>query len=532
MSRAPRVADSGDSVDFQSLRRQISESGSHPLDVSHVAAMLELSGITDRRAVSLGYDDVFDLAQALYESLSTDMRWETVLADDGDPWYKRFFQTIRLYLRGLSFAAPMILSSASVLALRFSLWSYVDFSTEIATAIALATFGSFLVTGGFTQAIARRGLFYITQEQWRLARISTARLLLMGVYAIVLTVLLVIIFVAIIPILPWPIVGYTFLYFLPMSFIWLGTGLLYMLDWEPVILVLISFGIGMVYYFFDIRKVPMMYAQAISMWIIAVISFLLAFVLFRRLERRNPKEMEQSHRMRWSQATRSLMPFFIYGVAYFALNFADRVMAWSRPEEFHPYFIWFRGDYELGLDWALWCLFVPMGIVEIYIVGMFRRIQRLGKHVNVANIPAFNRGFQLYHLRTMILVLVSGFASIPGLVWLAKWLFQLGLLYFDPMDNPITRFVFLVGSPSFSIIAAGLQGSLVLFSLNEPWVATRAAGSALLLNIIVGFLASRYVAYWWAVWGLAVGSLVFTGLITVQAMRVLGRLDFHLMRGA
>ena len=531
MSQLTRVIPASETADFNGLLRLITQSGSHPLDVSHVAAMLELNGFTDRRAATLGYDDVFDLAAALFHSISADNRREEVLDEEKDPWFKRLFRIFRLYLRGLSFAAPMILSSASVLALRYSLWSYIDFSTEIATAIALATFGSFLVTGGFTQAIARRGLFYITQDQYKLARLATFRLVMVGVAAIAVFIVGMGLFVAVVPILTWGIVGVTYLYFVPMAFIWLGTGLLYMLHWEPVILGLIAVGIFLVYVLFERFHVPMMVAQAVTMTVVAAGSFGLAVVLFRNLEHKNVSETEQKIRMRWSQTSRSLMPFFVYGVAYFALNFADRLMAWSRPEEFHPYFIWFRGDYELGLDWALWSLFVPMGLVEIYVVSLFDRLKKRGKHTNVANLPKFNRGFQVFHLRTIVFVLLGGLAGIPAILWLVKFLFGHGWLVFNPMLNQVTNFTFFVAAPSFSILATGLQGALVLFSFNEPWMATRAAGWALLANVLVGFLASRYVAYWWAVLGLAVGAIVFATLTTRQALHVLGRLDYYMMRG-
>ncbi|MBW9234278.1 hypothetical protein JQK62_18805, partial [Leptospira santarosai] len=57
----------------------------------------------------------------------------------------------------------------------------------------------------------------------------------------------------------------------------------------------------------------------------------------------------------------------LYGFLYFSFLFVDRVNAWSKNEEFMPYVIWFRGQYELGLDFALLTIIIPMGVCEVVV---------------------------------------------------------------------------------------------------------------------------------------------------------------------
>jgi hypothetical protein len=529
MKQVQRTSDAA--TTFESLVRLITSSEAHPLDVAHVAAMLELNGWTDGRALNLGYEDVFELAEALWAAAASDSRQARALPRDEPAWYIRVVHVIRLYIRGLSFAAPMLLSSASVLALKYSLWSYVKFDTEIATAIALGTFASFLVAGGFTQSIARRGLFYISQEQYGLARWSSFRLVLAGFGATLVVALAMVLFVLFIPVFPWRIVSVAVLYFVPLTLIWLGIGLLYMLNQEPAILALIALGIAVVYVLFEILNVPMMTAQVVGMSLVVIGSFGLDAYLLFYLEMRNAREFGQGIVMRWSQVGYSLAPFFVYGIVYFALTFVDRVMAWSRPQEFHPYFLWFLGDYELGVDWALWTLILPMGIVEIYIDGLFQRLKRRSEWYTVDRIAEFNEHFRREHLRTTFVVAVAGLVGIFMVLGIIIWLKNIGFIPFSPLDEPHTRFVFFWAAPAFSVVTVGLQSVLVLFSLNEPWPAARACGIALLANVVVGFLASRFFYYWWAVLGLVVGAFLFAVLTTREALKVLSRLDYFLMRG-
>lgn len=513
------------------LVRLVTSDGVNPLDAAHVATILEYNGWTDQRAARYGYEDVFALAEVVYDQAGIRPPRVRALPEGKQAWYVRLLHVLRLYLRGLSFAAPMLVSSASVLALRYSLWSYVDFSTEIATAIALATFASFLVAGGFTQSIARRGLFYISQDQYGLARSSSLRLVLAGFGMLGLVAVGMVLFVLLIPILPWRMISTTLLYFVPLTSIWLGVCLLYMLNREPTILGLIAFGIGLVYFLYEVMGMPMMTAQVIGMFAVAAASFILAIFLMHFLERFNVSEFGQRVFTRQSQVGYSLAPFFIYGIAYFALTFVDRVMAWSRPQEFHPYFLWFLGDYELGIDWALWTLILPMGIVEVYIDGLFRRLKQRADRYTVDDIGAFRRPFRREHLRTSFTVLLAGLFGILLILWVMSLLVRHGLINSWPLADPRTRFVFFMAAPAFSIITVGLHNVLVLFSLNEPWAAARACGIAVLCDTAVGFLASRYLTYSWAVVGLVVGAVLFALLTSREALRVLERLDYFMVRG-
>lgn len=511
------------------VREELARQGSVPLDAHHIAALLEMNGWTDSRASRLGYPDLFALAAAI------DERWPRADAHDhlhrrlADAWLSRFVRAVAEYVHGLAFAVPMVLASLSVFTLRYSLWSYLGFSTEIATGIALGMFGSFVVTGGFVQMIARRGLMHAAQGHYILVRHTSLQLMVLAVLCAIGLGLVAALVVAIVPVLPWAIVRVALLYYIMLTLLWLGIGLLYMLQLHIVTLGLLAGGIGLVYYLHERLGMPLMSAQALGMAALAGGATCVAFAWLSWLNTHRGERLTASM-PRPSQLAQSLAPYFVYGVGFYTLLFADRLIAWSVPSLFHPYFIWFRGEYELGLNFALWTLVLPFGLVEPYLHGLFRRINAGQRELALDALRRFSERALRQHVQHSAGVLAVGLVSVFGIVALINAATQAGWLAINPLADPVSSFVFAIAAPTYAIVAVGLQNALVCFSLNAPWPVVRAVGWSVLVNFCVGFLLSRYIGYEWAVVGLAAGALVFVVMSTIAAVGVLRRVDLHLMQ--
>ena len=86
----------------------------------------------------------------------------------------------------------MAISIAAMLTLKFSLWSYQYLSLEQATSIAIGTILSFVLVGGFTQAIASSG-FSLIQGYYKLARKNTFIFIGIGfVFCVFFSILIVV----------------------------------------------------------------------------------------------------------------------------------------------------------------------------------------------------------------------------------------------------------------------------------------------------------------------------------------------------
>ncbi|MEI7932491.1 MAG: hypothetical protein WCI21_05485, partial [Alphaproteobacteria bacterium] len=167
---------------LQAAISAIQTAGITPLDPLHLTAQFEMDGWNDAAARDVGFEDLFELGRVLYPRLAAapiEAR-ERQAARHEAP----FIAAVKLglaFLRGAVFAMPMVVSAAASLILGLSLWSYAGFGLADATGIAIATIASFLATGGFTQAMARRGLFFLSMNEFRLARTTAQQITFFGV---------------------------------------------------------------------------------------------------------------------------------------------------------------------------------------------------------------------------------------------------------------------------------------------------------------------------------------------------------------
>jgi hypothetical protein len=508
------------------------QGGQIPHDHLHVTAILEMAGYNDRRAQQeFGYNDLFDMGEELFRQAQARVSVRKAEKMQWFAWHHWLWLGFIYFLRGLMFAMPMVVSVFAMLKVRYSLWSSVEFGSEQATGIALGTMGSFFVTGGFTQAMARRGLFYISQREYTLARRTSLRLMVVGMGVSILAGFGFGLLNLVIPFFPMRLISFAAPYYFFLCLLWLTITILYMLQQELLFTTITAAGIALVGYLFQYRHwVSIQRAQMIGLGSSTLVSLILAIWLFRRYERRADAGSGDNQFPRWSQVVRALVPYFVFGALYFFFLYLDRLLAWSAPSDFHPLPIWFDGPYELGLDWAILTLVAPLGLLELFINLFMKRLDHEVTVTPGVNWEHFNRRFQKLYVKQLVVLLVM--SAISGwLVWLVIGpLKAFGYLDVQVFDAPVTQFVFFIGAIAYVFLSIGLMNCLTLFSLNDPWPAVRSIGIAILVNLLVGFLLSREIASKYAVIGLLVGSIVFAAVGSIQVYRQLGRLDYILYR--
>lgn len=500
------------------------------LDHLHVTAILEKNGWTDRRASEeFGFDDLFAMADELFRQLQSRVLGPTLPGEDPYPWYRWLGMGSIYFLRGLLFAMPMIISVVAMLLLRYSLWSYIDFDTERATGIAIGTIASFLVTGGFGQAIARRGLFYISMNEFTLSRRTSLRFMATGMVVSIVLGATVLILNLLFPFFSWRLLTYAAPYYLFLCLLWLTITVLYMMQREVLFTAITAAGIATVWFFYGYRQIlPIDQAQMVGLGLSTAISLIVAIWLFRQAERRQDARPSDVALPRWSQVSLALMPFFLFGIVYFAFLFIDRVMAWSVPSDVHPYPIWFLGDYELGLDWAILTLITPMGILELLINLFSKRVEYWLPRTRGVHWDRLNNRFRTaYRWQMAILALISAISGLIIYILIVKYN-VFNIFNQQLVSSPVTKYVFALGTIAYVFVAIGLLNCLTLFSLNIPWPGVRAIAWSLLVNALVGFIASRLIGYPHAVLGLLLGSILFAFLTTFDVHQRLSQLDFVL----
>lgn len=516
---------------FNELVEQFLKRNIVPEDRLEVAAVLESMGWNDERASeTFGVENVFELATELWEQTNRKIVTTAFNGEIKTDVVKTTKQLVQSFLRGLIFALPMAISVASMLTLKFSLWSYENLSVELATCIAIGTILSFVVVGGYTQAIARRGFFYIYQGYYNMARRVTFSFIRYGYLTCLAVSFLLYLFNLIFNIFPTSMFGYIALYFFFLNSIWLSVTVMYILRKELTFTGLIILGIAGVYLLFEVFHTDIIFAQLIAILFVSIVGMGLVLYYFKAAEKREEKGIAPQM-PRLSINLYSVMPYFTYGFLYFLFLFVDRVMAWSANDDgYMPYVIWFRGEYELGLDFALLALMIPLGVCEVIVNKLMMDVEASYKRYWGFETDKMNAFFGKVYNRQLWIISATSLASAFIIYFFVKWL---DIYYSESMGKHLivsdkTEFVFVVSLIAYVILAAALMNAVFLFSLSQARQINRALVPALGINFIVGFLLSRWIDYSYAVFGVLAGCILFFLLSTAAVRLVLRKLDYHL----
>lgn len=515
---------------YEDLMDEVLQTSMNPIDKYEVAAIIESLGWNDSSASkNFGMESIFELAESLWQSIQQRMASAPYQSAKKKSAASFLDDVIRSFLRGMIFALPMAISVLAMLTLRFSLWSYQYLSTDLATAIALGTILSFMAVGGYTQSIARRGFFYIRQGFYNMSRRVTFYFVRMGFINFILLSIIFILFNIFFEQLTMRLMAVTILYFLFLSINWISVTVMYILQRELTFTGLIAAGIGMVFIMFKIFNLDIIISQIIALIFISISGFTLVIYFFKSAEKKKEKGIAPELPKR-SIMLYSVMPYFSYGFLYFTFLFCDRVLAWSTNEAYMPYFIWFRGAYELGLDFALLMLIIPMGFGEVVVNRFMRKLEEIQQNDSYGQFGSLNSNYMKLYSRSMIITTVS--SIISGIaIYLIVMAISSGSIVIPNISltlSETTYFVFVVALAAYGILSIGLANAMVLFSLSQPKMVTRPILIALLCNIAVGFLLSRWFHHSYAVFGLLVGSIVFLVLSCRSVLKVLSNLDYYM----
>ncbi|MFA6808778.1 MAG: hypothetical protein WCR27_07280 [Eubacteriales bacterium] len=517
--------------DLNQLANIVVKKSVNILDKYEIVAILESIGWNDNMARErFGYNDLFSLSEYIWQMINRDMIITPVIEKEKVSRFKYYFRLFRSFLRGMIFVLPMAISVLSMLTLRFSLWSYENFSLSMATSISIGTIMSFMVVGGFTQAIARRGFLYLGQNLVYMARKTVLYFVRIGfITAVVVTISFLIVNWTF-AIYPWQMGSIIILYFFFLTSIWLSVTIMYILQKELIFTGLITAGIAIVFVLFILIGINIVYSQLIALTIVTILGLIFSGYYFQRTGKETENGMAPALQ-RKSVMIYLIRPYFMYGFLYFTYLNLDRLIAWSTDNIYMPYFIWFRGEYELGLDFALLVLMLPMGLIEVVVNEIMLKLLIDQKKYSIKNIGDMNKSYLHYYKKRVFQV--SAFCAVNALAiyFLIRYLDLNNVIHLVVIGNRVTHFVLIIGIIAYSVLTLCLMNVLVLFSLAQPKIIMRSMLIATLVNACSGFVFSRWVEYSWAVLGLLLGAIVFFYFSYKGIRKVIKNLDYYIYSG-
>lgn len=519
------------SQDWQQLLAQVIDVNRDVQDALDVAAVVESFGWTDGRAEEdFGYPTLFELAEELYQDIRVAVRHDPLPPGAAVPPVLAFRQVLRDYGHGLTFTLPMLVAVAAMITLHISLSSYQFFSLPDATALGLATFLSFVTTGGFSQAMAN--VYYILLGLQETELIERTVLLLMrwGVLTSIGVALGLWLLDTVFPLMPPSLMAFMGLYLILMATLWMTFAGLYVLRREYLLAVITGLSSLLAYGLWT-RGVPVVWAQTFALGVASLTALIVSGKIFRRTIRKREGITSRVIRTRTSELAYATAPYFIYGILYFVFIYADRLVAWSTNTVFLPYNLWFRGQYELGMDWSLISLLMPLSAAEVLIGYLFRWMQRREHETLQTNMESFRTALLRTYWRAMAIYVLLGGAGALG-TWAAVQAFRhVPLLALAVPVHGVEPFVFDWSAGSYVLLAVSLFNVLLLFTFAYPAPALRAIVVAIGVDLLAGLLATKiFGGYQFAVWGLTAGVIYLTITTTRSVITLLPKADYLLYR--
>jgi hypothetical protein len=513
------------------LGQQIVDLIGVPKDAWEIAAQLEVMGLRDADARSLyGARDLFALAHRLYAQFEEGAFRVFIEGEDLDKPLHPFLRFLRYYLVGLSFSVPMALQAIVMIVWGYGIWGAIDLDLRAGSAIALGFIASYIVTGGFAQAIVRRGLFHIYQEEGWLARWTVLRAWSLSLRVVLALVPLVLLVNLVFEILPWRMLLLAAGYYAALSVLWLNWSMLYLLRKTGLFALTTAIALAAVIAAAKLLGFGPIAANAVGLAIADALTFAIALRHLNRIASEK-SAAEPVNPPRLTVLVYSTSRFFLYGLLYNTFLFADRVLAWTSRagrEDFPPYGFWLNVRYELGMDLALVVVMVLSGVVEFTTQRFSETLIPSEKHHKSLATAAFLEGARRAQRRRVLQLAVASLIAFAITVFVAQWLrANAPARFHDSLVSATTTRVFWIAAVAYVIYMFAVQNMLMLLTLARVDLVARAVGIALAVNVAVGFVCSRAMHYSLAVAGLLAGAIALYLLTRRSMSRVLDELDYY-----
>lgn len=523
----------------EELISRVSETIGDPVNLWAVAATIESMGIREADVRNdYGFEGIRTLSHTVYEALKSrekESRENQKVPEI--PWWVPIKSAVRriglffnYYKYGLMYILPMLTQVVALFVFKYSLWAYLYFNVAQATIVAIGTMMGFIITGGFVQVIGRVVSFYVGMGNYMLARKISNNFIKWGILTLFGIALLIFGFNILIPFYPQSMLILSMIYGIMIGVLILIGAILYALRQTFVISASIIVGTALVIFNVDYLHLDVYLSQWLGIGLAVLLMLVYTRFYFNIKIHTMNKELLAAVLPRFEVTYYENYRYFLYGLGYFLFLFMDRILAWSAGPPPPPYIIWFNTPYELGMDWALLSLILTVGVLEYSINSFSRLLIPKQKGIFINQVQKFNNYFFSYYIRQLALLIGVGTLSIVAAYYGVMYLKPLGAKYElinDFFSSTITFKVFWIASIGYLLLSIGLMHTLFFFTLARPRYVIYSMIIAILVNFFIGYILSRTIHYYDAVYGLVAGSIVFAVVSGIVAIRFFRQMDYY-----
>lgn len=494
------------------LIERVQQSGLRLVDAWHAAAVIESLGYTDLRSQrELGFSDTRAAGEYVFQVAGD---WTA----DGEGWVPPrsdppFTIVARSAASTLIYAVPWL----ALFIARLASPDALRMPSAVASALALALMFSLIASGGFVQAIVRRGEFYVGLRQARLAWAVMRTLLQAGIAVSVAVAAAGAVVGWYFQLFAWPSLVLGADAFVIMAALWMVCGIFSIRQqhWRVAIAFVAGFGA------FSVARAcgaQVVTSELIAAAAVLSTAWLQARWLFRDREPAAPARTNVTM-PRLEVLAYCMLPYFWYGTVYFAFLFADRLAAGTAVVALLGGPFGTPEAYSLGMEMALLTLLLAASGVEVAGALFARAFSREAVHPIAGGVASLRRTLNGHHQRAIGFVVVSFAAIAIGVAAAAAWLLPSGL-------PPAAALTLAAGDAGYGLLAIGLLNALVLFETRRPWTVVSEFTAAFVINLASGYLLSHALGSAHAVDGLLLGAGYLAVASSIAVRRTLTHPDY------
>ena len=482
-----------------------------PVDSLAISATLETLGYHEK-------DLIYRFGVKIYK-ICTELNYSTKKKDSHSIIKEIFrtFQNTSKYFYGIIYLIPIIGQIVVLFTLRYSLWISLDFNE-------------------MQQVFSKEGVFCVNHENIHQINDSITMIYSIASISIILIGLILYILNSVIKFFDTEMMIISLLYYILLSFLWIHLAILFNMKHYFIGIILPFIGIIPVHLIMVNTRWGIYAAHLIGLLVTNILAFGYCYYVLKSEGKHKFSNFQiaTTPLLKLKNCVYHTTKYFISGLAFYILFCTDRLVSWSvHDAPPYSYFIWFKTEYELGLVWAFLPMLIVISFLESFIQGFSALIKKAQKKFTPKDIEKHNKFFKIYYLKHLIIIVFLGLLLITfSHIFLVKLhQFEFAREIKDFFKSPITHFIFYIASVSYLFLTIGLYNGLIFFTLARPQYVINALIPAVIINIIVGVLLSRWISYEYGIIGLACGSIVYAFLSTKDAWHIFKNMDYYYYAG-
>ena len=501
---------------LQNLINSIYTNYPNVCDPWEIVAIVEALGYTDKAIeTEFGCRDALVLGQFIYaqrdqfpfiETASQPIRKNLELIDELNIFISQFSHS---FVYTIPFIILLILNYLPV-------ETNVDLLPPgLNSLFGFVTMASLITSSGFVQMISRRGLFYMGLKDPIQANRICMPILLMGIFTTILLSSIGIIFGFYQGLAADGYIIIAGIYYIILSTIWMLfaiVGLQYQFA-APAILI----GITCCFFIFRVFiKLSALESQVAMISIAFILLLILSIsnqVKYRSIKPKFGKLVALPH---LSVLVYLLVPYFLYGIAYFGFIFADRLVANVATGGHYSNRLQNSLGYQDSMDLALLNLLLIVPLVEYCSYKLITYWYKQAQSMTLAEADSLSWMLQRKY-----------WSSIKRIFLYFGLLFSFTILLLSILRRSQTdSLLTIMACIGYLLFAIGLFNTVILLSLDRLHDILGILATAMSIDFITGYLLSSLFGVYFAVIGLIIGAMFFAVNSTKKTLKAIDRSEY------